>query len=290
MANNDKRNESWLVLGASSSVARAFARAAAEDGADVILAGRDMEDMARIAQDVSIRTGREADVIAFDAENLASHAAFVADVVNRAVFLNVFLAFGAMPEQEEIDDDFALAERTIAVNYTGALSVLHRLAPHLEEQGGGHVVVLSSVAGDRGRLKNYIYGSTKAGLNAYLQGLSARLFRKGVSVTTIKPGFMDTDMTWGVEGMFLVASPDQAARACLSAARKRRQPPLEPTRMPCCSTNPRYSARAVSYASRSVALISTSTVSVSYSARISPARDLIPSRNTGGPTSSSRTS
>jgi short-subunit dehydrogenase len=222
MAKNNNTKISWLVLGASSSVARAFARAAAEGGADVILAGRDMQDMRCTAQDVSIRTGREADVVAFDAEDISGHAAFVADVAGRAGFLNVFLAFGAMPEQDAIDADFALGERTIAVNYTGAVSVLHRLAPYLEEQGDGHVVVLSSVAGDRGRLKNYVYGSAKAGLNAYLQGLRARLFRKGVSVTTIKPGFMDTDMTWGVEGMFLVASPDQAARACLRAAGKRR--------------------------------------------------------------------
>lgn len=222
MVSNEKRKETWLILGASSSVARAFARAAAEDGADIILAGRDKDDMTRSAEDVSIRTGRDVDVVAFDAEDISGHAAFVADVARRAGFLSVFLAFGAMPEQDEIDGDFALAERSIAVNYTGAVSVLHRLAPHLEEQGDGHVVVLSSVAGDRGRLKNYVYGSAKAGLNTYLQGLRARLFRKGVSVTTIKPGFMDTDMTWGIEGMFLVASPEAAARACLSAAKKRR--------------------------------------------------------------------
>jgi len=222
MVSNEKRKETWLILGASSSVARAFARAAAEDGADIILAGRDMDDMTLSAEDVSIRTGRDVDVVAFDAEDISGHAAFVADVTRRAGFLNVFLAFGAMPEQDEIDGDFALAERSIAVNYTGAVSVLHRLAPHLEAQGDGHVVVLSSVAGDRGRLKNYVYGSAKAGLNTYLQGLRARLFRTGVSVTTIKPGFMDTDMTWGIEGMFLVASPEKAARACLSAAKKRR--------------------------------------------------------------------
>lgn len=222
MVEKDNHIESWLILGASSSVARAFARAAADDGADIILAGRDMEDMGRTAEDVSIRTGRDVDVVAFNAEGVSGHAAFVDDVVKRAGFLNVFLAFGAMPEQDEIDADFTLAERAIAVNYTGAVSVLHRLAPHLEEQGDGHVVVLSSVAGDRGRLKNYVYGSAKAGVNTYLQGLRARLFRKGVSVTTIKPGFMDTDMTWGIEGMFLVASPEAAARACLKAARKRR--------------------------------------------------------------------
>jgi NAD(P)-dependent dehydrogenase (short-subunit alcohol dehydrogenase family) len=198
MAGDRDQRQTWLVLGASSSVARAFARVAAGDGADVILAGRDTDDLKRTAGDVAIRTGGTVNVLPFDAEDPASHEAFAADVGKRADFLNVFLAFGAMPEQDEIDADFALAERTIAVNYTGAISVLHRLAPILEEQGDGHVVVLSSVAGDRGRLKNYVYGSAKAGLNTYLQGLRARLFRKGVSVTTVKPGFMDTDMTWGL--------------------------------------------------------------------------------------------
>jgi NAD(P)-dependent dehydrogenase (short-subunit alcohol dehydrogenase family) len=79
--------------------------------------------------------------------------------------LDVFLLFGAMPEQQAIDADFALALRTIAVNYAGAVSVLSRMAPYLEAQGGGRVVVLSSVAGDRGRLKNYVYGTAKGALN-----------------------------------------------------------------------------------------------------------------------------
>ena len=222
MAAQESQRQTWLVLGASSSVARAFARVVAEDGADVILAGRDMDDIKATAADIVIRTGAKAEALEFDAEATATHAAFARKCAKRAKYFNVFLAFGAMPEQEEIDADFARAERTISVNYTGAVSVLHRLAPLLEAQGDGHVVVLSSVAGDRGRLKNYVYGSAKAGLNAYLQGLRARLFRKGVSVTTVKPGFMDTDMTWGLEGMFLVASPEQAARACLKAAKRRR--------------------------------------------------------------------
>jgi short-subunit dehydrogenase len=78
------------------------------------------------------------------------------------------------------------------------------------------------VAGDRGRPSNFVYGSAKAGLNTYLQGLRARLARHGVSVTTIKAGFMDTAMSYGLPGMFLVASPDSAAKACLQAARKKR--------------------------------------------------------------------
>jgi short-subunit dehydrogenase len=77
------------------------------------------------------------------------------------------------------------------------------------------VVVLGSVAGDRGRLKNYVYGSAKAGLHAYTQGLRARLFRAGVTVTTIKPGFIDTPMTFGMRSGALMASPEACARACL---------------------------------------------------------------------------
>ncbi len=210
----------WLVLGGSSSVARAFARVAAEDGADVILAGRDMDDLKRTAADVAIRTGRRVEAVRFDAEVFDKHDVFVEHCRKRAKFLNVFLAFGAMPEQAEIDRDFALARQAVTVNYLGAMSVLQRLAPVMEAQGAGNIVALSSVAGDRGRLRNYVYGSAKAGLNTYLQGLRARLCRRGVSVTTVKPGFMDTDMTWGLEGMFLVASPEACARACLRFAKK----------------------------------------------------------------------
>lgn len=220
MSAPDGKPETWLVLGASSSVARAFARVAAEAGADILLAGRDMDDVKRTVTDVTLRTGRKVEALEFDAEDTKKHGAFVKSVAKKSGVLNVFLAFGAMPDQEAIDADFALAERTVAVNYLGAMSVLQRLAPLLEEQGAGSVVVLSSVAGDRGRLKNYVYGSAKAGLNAYLQGLRARLCRKGVSVTTVKPGFMDTDMTWGIDGMFLVATPEQCARACLRLAKK----------------------------------------------------------------------
>ena len=210
----------WLVLGASSSVARAFARIAAEAGADLILAGRDIADIDRIASDARIRGGGRVEVHAFDAADRPSHAAFVADLPRRP--FNVFLAFGLMVPQGAIDCDPALAEQVIAVNYLGAASILSRLAPRLADEGRGTIVVLSSVAGDRGRPSNYVYGSAKAGLNAYLQGLRASYAAKGVSVITVKPGFMDTSMTYGMPGMFLVASPEACARACLRFAAKGR--------------------------------------------------------------------
>jgi decaprenylphospho-beta-D-erythro-pentofuranosid-2-ulose 2-reductase len=206
----------WLVLGASSSVARAFARQAAEGGADLILAGRDIRDIDRIAADARIRGGGRVDVRAFDAIDRSGHDAFVADLPRRP--FNVFVAFGMLVPQADIDRDPALAQQVIAVNYLGAVSILSRLAPRLAEEGKGAIVVLSSVAGDRGRPSNYVYGSAKAALNAYLQGLRASYAAKGVAITTVKPGFMDTSMTYGMGGMFLVASPEDCARACLRYA------------------------------------------------------------------------
>jgi decaprenylphospho-beta-D-erythro-pentofuranosid-2-ulose 2-reductase len=210
----------WLVLGASSSLARAFARAAAQSGADLILAGRDIADIDATAADARIRGGGRADVRAFDAARRADHPAFVAALPRRP--FNVFLAFGLMVPQAEIDRDPALAEQVIAVNYSGAVSILSLLAPRLAEEGGGAMIVLSSVAGDRGRPSNYVYGSAKAGLSAYLQGLRASYAARGVRVTTVKPGFMDTSMTYGLPGMFLVASPESLARASLRFAAKGR--------------------------------------------------------------------
>lgn len=216
-------DETWLILGASSSIGRAFGRLAAAEGADVLLAGRDTDDLERTAADIRARTGRHVEVLPFDAVAIDTHARFVSDCTARTDTLNVFLLFGTMPEQEDIDGDFRLAEHTVQVNYVGAMSVLSRLAPFLEASGRGRIVVLSSVAGDRGRPKNYVYGSAKGALNIYLQGLRNRLSRSGIPVTTVKAGFLDTDMTFGMPGLFLVASPEQCAAACLALARKGRE-------------------------------------------------------------------
>lgn len=211
----------WIIFGASSTIAKAFAHEVASRGSAVLLAGRERDDLERSATDLAVRYGIKAQHTIFDAANLSTHGAFVQ--MCRAACeppLNVFVAFGLMPEQSEIDQDVALGVQTVTATYTGVVSVLHHFAPLFEDQKEGHVVVLGSVAGDRGRLKNYVYGSAKAGVHTYLQGLRARLWRSGVSVTTVKPGFVDTSMTWGLPGLFLVASPQDCARACLRWAEK----------------------------------------------------------------------
>lgn len=213
----------WVVLGASSSIARAFAREAAQAGSALVLAGRDQADLQASAADIRLRSARSVEVLAFDAADTVSHAGFVQRC--RALCngrLNVFLAFGQMPAQTAVDADVQLLRNTIEANFLGAAAVLTQFAPVLEAQQAGHVVVIGSVAGDRGRIKNYVYGAAKAGLHAYAQGLRARLCRSGVTVLTVKPGFVDTAMSYGQPGLFLIAQPEALARAILRAVERGR--------------------------------------------------------------------
>ncbi len=216
-------SDTWLILGASSAVARAFAREAASHGAALLLAGRDMEDLERQAADLAIRHGVPAAPMRFDARDLAAHAGFVADChqrVGEGGLLNVFLAFGVMPEQEAADADPAVAAGMVEANFTGAASVLGALGPVLEAQRGGTVVALGSVAGDRGRKRNFLYGATKAALLVYLQGYAARLSAAGVRVLCIKAGPVDTGMTWALPKLPFMASPGGFAAAAWKRARK----------------------------------------------------------------------
>jgi short-subunit dehydrogenase len=198
----------WLMLGASSAVARAFAREAAAHGAGILLAGRDMDDLQRQAADLAIRHGVPAAAVPFDARDIGAHAAFIADCAARAGGpLNVFLAFGVMPDQSELDRDPSVAAAMVEANFTGAATVLAALAPVLEAQRQGVVVALGSVAGDRGRPRNYTYGATKAALLTYLQGYAARLSRSGVRVLCLKAGPVDTGMTWPLPKLPFMVSP-----------------------------------------------------------------------------------
>ncbi|MEL7107102.1 MAG: SDR family NAD(P)-dependent oxidoreductase [Pseudomonadota bacterium] len=214
-------SNTWIILGATSSMARAFARAVADRGDGVVLCGRDMEDLNASAGDAGARGAPVAEAIAFDARDIESFAPILtrADALDGTVSVAVFV--GSMPPQEEIDADPGLIAGTIADSYGGPAAFLTAIAPTLEDKGGA-VVGVGSVAGDRGRIGNYVYGSAKAGFHTYLAGLRNRLGRKDVHVVTVKPGFVDTAMTWGLDGMFLVASPEKVAKDILRAVDKGR--------------------------------------------------------------------
>jgi short-subunit dehydrogenase len=214
--------QAWLILGASSAIARAFSRRVAAEGASVLLVARDLGDAQTSAADLILRGASACEAINFDGDVAVQFEKFCAAATPAAATLNVFLAFGGMPGQSEIDADPAALAQTLDTNFVAPVALLHRLMPLLEAKPGGAIVALGSVAGDRGRLKNYVYGAAKAGLHTYLQGLRARGVRAGVQVVTVKPGFVDTAMTWGLPGLFLVASPDAVAAAAQAAIAKKR--------------------------------------------------------------------
>jgi short-subunit dehydrogenase len=219
--------EVWIVLGATSALARAFALQAGHSGTALLLVGRDPERLAPLAADAAIRTERPVDTAVLDladAEAIgpAAEAIWAAATALDAGPVNLFVAAGTMPAQADADRDPALIRHTAQATFAGVAETLHRLAPRFGAQGAGRIVVVGSVAGDRGRPSNYAYGAAKAGLHAYLQGLRARLHADGVSVTTVKPGFMDTAMTWGLPGLFFVADPADAARTIWRGAARRR--------------------------------------------------------------------
>ena len=213
-------SETWIILGATSAMARALARRLAEDGADLVLAGRDMADLEATAADARARGAAGARAVRFDARDPASFAPVIDAAGEGPVNVAVFV--GSMPEQALIDADPALIDGTVTDSFTGPARFLTLLAPRIEAAGRGTVVGVGSVAGDRGRIGNYVYGAAKAGFHTYLSGLRNRLTRAGGHVVTVKPGFVDTAMTWGLDGMFLVAPPDRVADDILRAVRKRK--------------------------------------------------------------------
>jgi short-subunit dehydrogenase len=212
----------WIILGATSSMARAFARKVAAEGAGVLLAGRDMDDLAIQAADAKVRGARMAEAVAFDARAPEGFQSLIDRLAGEEGELNAAVFVGSMPAQAEIDADPSLIDGTVTDSFTGPARFLQMLAPLMEARGGGTVVGVGSVAGDRGRIGNYVYGAAKAGFATYLSGLRNRLTRAGGHVVTVKPGFVDTSMTWGLPGLFLVATPEAVAEDLWKAVRKRR--------------------------------------------------------------------
>jgi decaprenylphospho-beta-D-erythro-pentofuranosid-2-ulose 2-reductase len=208
-----------IILGAASGIGRAVADELAQRGYDLVLAGRDAEELAAIAGDLLLRHGVETHCQALDALALETHAAFVeaCRLASRDSLAGAVVCFGYLGDQSIAQTDPMETKRILDTNLLGAASVLGVLANHFEAKRRGFLCAISSVAGDRGRQSNYVYGAAKAGLTVFLGGLRNRLFRSGVRVITVKAGFVDTAMTYGRPGMFLVASPREAARRIVKA-------------------------------------------------------------------------
>ncbi len=207
-------NDGVIILGGSSDIARALADALAARGNRLVLAGRDIEDLQRTATDLEIRHKTMVVPMAFDATDYPNHGRFFSDCARRLDEVEgLIVCYGFMADQAAAQENFDLARKTIDVNYTSVVCIMEIAAQYMARRGRGYLAAISSVAGDRGRQSNYIYGSSKAGLSAYLQGLRNRLTHDHVHVMTIKPGFVDTAMTWGlIDDGPLTGKPGRVAR------------------------------------------------------------------------------
>ena len=208
-----------LIIGAKSDIAKEVAREYAKNGYDLYLAGRNIDEMKDFENDIKIRSKADVKLKEFDITNFESHEQFYNSLEPKP--LGVIVAAGYMAEQKECENDFTKTLNTINVNFTGAVSILNIIANDMEKSKNGFIVGVSSVAGDRGRKANYIYGSSKAAFSAYLSGLRNRLFESKVQVLTVKAGFVATKMTDGLDlPEKLTAQPEDVAKDIFVAQQK----------------------------------------------------------------------
>lgn len=215
--------ESVLIVGATSAIARALAHKLADAGNDLYLASRDEDELGRISSDLQARYRIKVAYSVFDIANTQNHDALLDSAKDKlGEFSGVVIATGVLGDNLDVRLDDDLAAQVLAINFTAPALLLSRCARILENKGHGFIIGITSVAGDRGRQSNYTYGAAKGGLALYLQGLRNRLYRSKIQVLTVKPGFVDTAMTYGVPGMFLVASPDKVAADIMKALKRGR--------------------------------------------------------------------
>jgi decaprenylphospho-beta-D-erythro-pentofuranosid-2-ulose 2-reductase len=210
-----------LIIGATSAIAEATARRYAERGAAIHLVGRQAARLATIAADLQVR-GAKPSTGLLDVNDTASHATALDAAWSALGGVDVALiAHGTLPDQAACDASVELAMQEFATNGTSTIALCLALAQRL--QPDATLAVISSVAGDRGRASNYLYGSAKAAVSTYLSGLGQRLIGQGINILVIKPGFVDTPMTAAFKKGALWATPDQVGRGIVSAI-DRRQP------------------------------------------------------------------
>jgi len=213
-----------MIIGAASSIAQHTARLFAVQGADLYLVGRDGEAMRELADDLSVRGAGDVYTREMDAIEYAAHDALVQEAADQLGGLDaVLIAHGTLPDQAACTASFEYAREALEVNFVSVVSLLTPIANYMEEQKHGNIAVISSVAGDRGRQSNYVYGAAKGAVTIFLEGLRNRLHASGVHVLTIKPGFVLTPMTAHLDGSGLLwAQPEDVAQGIYEAMRKQR--------------------------------------------------------------------
>jgi short-subunit dehydrogenase len=210
-----------VVLGATSGIAEACCRLWAERGDSLYLVARSADKLSAVASDMRVRGAASVHTSVADLDDTAGHPELLAHAINALGGLDVaLLALGVLGDQASAERGFGEAQQILQTNLVAPASLLTWLGNYCAQRHGGTLAVLSSVAGERGRKSNYVYGSSKAGLTAFTDGLRNRIDREGVRVMTIKPGPVKTAMTAGMKGSGGFADVDAVAATLVKAIDK----------------------------------------------------------------------
>ncbi|MCV6636505.1 SDR family oxidoreductase [Candidatus Albibeggiatoa sp. nov. NOAA] len=212
-----------LIFGATSAIAQATAKYFAHDGCHLFLVGRDTDKLQMVADDLRVHGAEQVDYVVQDLNEFSKHDLLIEQAEQDMQGIDaVLIAHGTLDSQQECQDNYAATEQTLRNNFLSIVSLLTPLANYFEQQRHGCIAVISSVAGDRGRQSNYIYGAAKGGLSVFLQGLRNRLAASHVCVLTVKPGLVDTPMTRDFKKGALWSTPEQVGRGIYQAMKKRK--------------------------------------------------------------------
>jgi hypothetical protein len=211
-----------LIIGATSAIAQATLRLYAEAQDNLYLLGRNSEQLEIIASDAKIRGANEVHTAQLDVNQFETHQTVLNQVMETFTTLDIVLiAHGTLPDQKACEQDVHLTMTELSTNGISILSLLTLLANQFEKQQHGSIAVITSVAGDRGRQSNYVYGAAKGMVSTFLQGLRNRLYAHNVQILDIKPGFVDTPMTADFKKGALWAQPEQIAKSIVNAINKK---------------------------------------------------------------------
>jgi decaprenylphospho-beta-D-erythro-pentofuranosid-2-ulose 2-reductase len=211
-----------LIIGAGSAIAKATAREFAGRGDGLFLIGRDEAQLQRIAADLKVRGAAAIGYGVLDVNDFDRHADVLRTATEALGGLDVALiAHGTLSDQQACEKDFSLALRELNTNAISVISLLTHLASAMEDKRAGQLAIIGSVAGDRGRGSNYVYGTAKAAVEAFTEGLRCRMYRAGVQVLLVKPGFVDTPMTREFTKGLLWTRPETIARAIVRGLDRR---------------------------------------------------------------------
>lgn len=212
-----------LILGATSAIAEQTARLFAARGDQLMLVARNTTRLQAICDDLRVRGAHACEFRVTDLVDQSLHADVIQETIQQLGGLDIVLiAYGTLGDQKGSQESVDVTMRELQTNCLSVLSLLTLLANHFEQQQSGSIAVISSVAGDRGRQSNYVYGTAKGALTIFLQGLRNRLSKVNVQVLTIKPGFVDSPMTKDFKKGLLWAKPQQIAQGILKAIDKRK--------------------------------------------------------------------